>query len=138
MKRIYFLILLTLLSCDIESLDEGFDVSPVNLKIEGVDSKPVFFADGTTVITLVANIGPNAISDYTNITFKNITANSGEFEGKDKDGQRVVKTDDNGVASAKWKVPSVQGIYYVAATITGKKVIIPKKSLLKLKISTKD
>jgi hypothetical protein len=122
MKNILlYLLALIIVSCaKMETIGDDFDKSPITFDIDSSIDKQKIYADGSTVIELVASINPRAIAEYTSITFRNNTINSGEFEGKDKDGNRIVKINNDGTAKVKWKVPNNGGIYYVEASINGK------------------
>ena len=92
------------------------------IKLEITSDTANMKADGLTLIKLKATIPADAIEDYRNITFQ-ATPNAGVFQGSATGNTNVVKADNQGVATATFKVGTTPGTYYLAAqTGTGSKL----------------
>ena len=79
-------------------------------------------ADGLRLIQLKATIPDKATEEFRNVTFQ-ATPNSGLFQGSASGSTNIVRTDNQGIAYATFKVGTTAGTFFLAAqTGTGNKL----------------
>jgi|GEM_PF-1482887 len=92
------------------------------IKLEVTTDTTNLKADGLALIKLKATIPGDALDDYRNITFQ-ASPGAGSFQSSATASTNIIKVDNQGIATATFKVSTAPGTYYFAAqTGTGAKL----------------